>query len=741
MRWWPTPLRARRSARAARVVRRVVPARRRACCRSRWRWPCCWRSPRRCRCRRDACPTSPSAPRKQRRGARRLGDAGGSHAAAGQGSRSSGRRSRSATSRSAAGGTGAATSGDLSAIFKDTSLATQRPDFNSFLKKGDERLKLLEQADRLPDLQSDFTTSQYKMVFRKSKALTGGLRPDQISPQKLRELLEEMERLGRKGGATGAATSTEGMEALEGGQTDRAHGGDAEGARQDARAWTRPQRSGKGLRGRPRDRPRARAAAIARGGEGGGPGGPGLRRGRGAAAGQGPERLAEGRGDPAAARQPLRRRRRGRVAPGAQGRLRHQPDRAGRQHGLAPAVSRRHRAVPEDDGGRDHAGAGAARLPSIRSGTTSRRSTSDRQCRRPRATSFFTPEFLAQLERLSLLSRRSFRGRRQGRAAQSAPRPQRRVLPTTAPTASATTSATSTGTSTAASIACTSSSSSTRRTSACTCSSTPRPRWTSARRPSSTTRSRMAAALGFVGLVNHERVGVGVLRERVAEGWPPTRGRNQITASDRLPRRRASRRARTSLNEGLANYADARARAGPGGGDLGSARSRRLRDAACARCSSGASTCTSSTCSTPEEMNPELAGDLRLIDSETGEMRELTVDGEAAARRTASGCRQFLERVETFCRTHGDRLSPGDHRHPGRGLRARPAPGARARHELPVPARSRARSRCRCRWCCSTSSRCAGASGACRACCSGSAVAARPRGLRRSSSGCSATRC
>ena len=77
-----------------------------------------------------------------------------------------------------AGGTGGPMSGDLSAIFKDTSLSSQRPDFQSFLKKGDERLKMLEQADRLPDLQSDFTASQYKMVYKKSKALTSGLRPD-----------------------------------------------------------------------------------------------------------------------------------------------------------------------------------------------------------------------------------------------------------------------------------------------------------------------------------------------------------------------------------------------------------------------------------------------------------------------------------------------------------------------------------------------------------------------------------
>ena len=140
-----------------------------------------------------------------------------------------------------------ATAGDLSAIFKDTSLASQRPDFNSFLKKGDDRLKLLEQADRLPDLQSDFTTSQYKMVFKKSKELRSGLRPDQISPQKLKELLEEMERLGRKGGSWGA-DAAEGMEALEYGQQDKALEA-MERALGKMRAMEERDRSGKGLRG------------------------------------------------------------------------------------------------------------------------------------------------------------------------------------------------------------------------------------------------------------------------------------------------------------------------------------------------------------------------------------------------------------------------------------------------------------------------------------------------------------
>ncbi|HYB69667.1 MAG TPA: hypothetical protein VEH80_03300, partial [Candidatus Bathyarchaeia archaeon] len=125
------------------------------------------------------------------------------------------------------GGGGQSQPGDLSAVFKDTSLAGRAPDFNSFLKKGDDRLRMLDQLDRLPDLQSDATQSQTRMVFQKAKSLRGGLDPNKkVSPEKLRELLSEMERLGRKNGAGGqnswSGDAMEGMEALEGGQTDRA---------------------------------------------------------------------------------------------------------------------------------------------------------------------------------------------------------------------------------------------------------------------------------------------------------------------------------------------------------------------------------------------------------------------------------------------------------------------------------------------------------------------------------------
>jgi hypothetical protein len=165
------------------------------------------------------------------------------------------------------GAAAASTAGDLSAVFKDTSLSSQRPDFNSFLKKGDERLKLLEQVDRLPDLASDFTASQYKMVFKKSKALTGGMRPNEISPKKLKELLEEMERLGRKGGNWSGEVG-EGMDALEGGHNDRAMEA-MQKALDKMRAQEEAQRSGKGLRGG-RDNARDGSGRERGRGEGGG---------------------------------------------------------------------------------------------------------------------------------------------------------------------------------------------------------------------------------------------------------------------------------------------------------------------------------------------------------------------------------------------------------------------------------------------------------------------------------------
>ncbi len=160
---------------------------------------------------------------------------------------------------------------------------------------------------------------------------------------------------------------------------------------------------------------------------------------------------------------------------------------------------------------------------------------------------------------------------------------------------------------------------------------------------------RLATALGFVGLVNLERVGVGVMRERMAEGWSPTRGRAQVLPlMDFFSRLRPG--GGTALNDGLASYALRAREAGlavvisdlmdPGGYERGlKALLERRFDVHLIHVLA------------PDEMNPGFAGDLRLVDSETGGLRDLTLDGQALTGYHQR-LRDFLERAEQFCRNN-----------------------------------------------------------------------------------------
>jgi uncharacterized protein (DUF58 family) len=159
--------------------------------------------------------------------------------------------------------------------------------------------------------------------------------------------------------------------------------------------------------------------------------------------------------------------------------------------------------------------------------------------------------------------------------------------------------------------------------------------------------ARLAGALGFVGLVGLERVGVGVVRERMAEGFNPARGRSQaIPLLDFLGRLRPG--GTTSLNEGLAAYALRAREAGlavlisdlmdPGGYERGlKALLERRFDVHVIHVLAA------------DEMNPAFGGDLRLLDAETDELRDLTLDGEAL-RGYHERLRAFLDRAEQFCR-------------------------------------------------------------------------------------------
>ncbi len=157
---------------------------------------------------------------------------------------------------------------------------------------------------------------------------------------------------------------------------------------------------------------------------------------------------------------------------------------------------------------------------------------------------------------------------------------------------------------------------------------------------------QLAAALGFVGLVSLERVGVGIIRERIAEGWSPTRGRNQFfPLVDLLLGLRPS--GTTGLGEGLSDYALRVREPGlavlisdlldPSGYEAGiRALLERRFDVHVIHVLA------------PAELDPPFGGDLRLRDAESGAIRELTLDGETL-RQYRKRLRQFLDHAEAFC--------------------------------------------------------------------------------------------
>jgi uncharacterized protein (DUF58 family) len=165
--------------------------------------------------------------------------------------------------------------------------------------------------------------------------------------------------------------------------------------------------------------------------------------------------------------------------------------------------------------------------------------------------------------------------------------------------------------------------------------------------------AKLAAALGFVGLAGQERVGLGLLRERASEGWAPGRGRARIPRLiDTLGSAQAQ--GQTTLNAALSGYAGRLRNGGvavlisdlldPQGYESGlQALLERQVDLHLIHVLA------------PDELDPakrpELRGDLRLTDAETGEVRTLTVDAEALAGYQTR-LAEFLARAEQFCRTH-----------------------------------------------------------------------------------------
>lgn len=160
---------------------------------------------------------------------------------------------------------------------------------------------------------------------------------------------------------------------------------------------------------------------------------------------------------------------------------------------------------------------------------------------------------------------------------------------------------------------------------------------------------RLAAALAFVGFVNLERVGVAVFRDRVSEGWLPTRGRNQFIPVEGFLAGLVPG-GRTDFNESLKQYALRAKDPGvaivisdfldPAGYESGlRALMERRFDTHVIHLLSR------------EELEPPFGGDLELVDAESGEVRAVSVDAETLqAYERQLGA--FLAGVEGFCRAN-----------------------------------------------------------------------------------------
>jgi uncharacterized protein (DUF58 family) len=160
---------------------------------------------------------------------------------------------------------------------------------------------------------------------------------------------------------------------------------------------------------------------------------------------------------------------------------------------------------------------------------------------------------------------------------------------------------------------------------------------------------RLAAALAFIGFVSLERVGVAAFRDRVAEGWLPTRGRNQFLPIQEFLAG-LTPGGGTAFNDSLRQYAQRAKDAGvavvisdfldPAGYATGlRALLERRFDVHVLHLLS------------PDELRPVLGGDLELVDAETGEVREVSVDAEAL-RAYERQLGAFISGIEGFCRGH-----------------------------------------------------------------------------------------
>jgi hypothetical protein len=105
--------------------------------------------------------------------------------------------------------------GDLNATFRDTPMSQQRPDFRSFIKQADERLKMMARPESLPDLSRDVTQSPYQMMVRRMQEQMQAGKLQGLTWEQIERLLSDMGQSGQRMGG-GSGLPDELMQELQG---------------------------------------------------------------------------------------------------------------------------------------------------------------------------------------------------------------------------------------------------------------------------------------------------------------------------------------------------------------------------------------------------------------------------------------------------------------------------------------------------------------------------------------------
>jgi hypothetical protein len=95
--------------------------------------------------------------------------------------------------------------GDQAAVFRDTRMSQQRPDFGSFIKQGDDRIKMLARTDAIPDLRRDVTQSPYQVMIRRMQQQLQAGSLQGLSWEQIERLLSELGQTERRMGDSGIA--------------------------------------------------------------------------------------------------------------------------------------------------------------------------------------------------------------------------------------------------------------------------------------------------------------------------------------------------------------------------------------------------------------------------------------------------------------------------------------------------------------------------------------------------------